>query len=194
MRFMQIDLTVNGKRASLDAEPRLLLVHALRDVIGLTGTHVGCDTSSCGACTVLLDGVSVKSCTVFAVQASGHQVTTIEGIGTADELHPVQEAFWSAHGLQCGYCTTGMIVSAVDLLKRNPDPTDEQIRAGLEGNLCRCTGYENIVKSVRAGAKAMREHAVLHSVRDLMPIHPPAEEPLPSGEGILTPALEKVLT
>jgi carbon-monoxide dehydrogenase small subunit len=191
---MQIDLTVNGKRASLDAEPRLLLVHALRDVIGLTGTHVGCDTSSCGACTVLLDGVSVKSCTVFAVQASGHKITTIEGIGTADELHPMQEAFWSAHGLQCGYCTTGMIVSAVDLLKRNPDPSDEQIRAGLEGNLCRCTGYENIVKSVRAGAKAMREHAPLHSVRDLMPIHPPAEEPPPSGEGIITPPREKVLT
>lgn len=191
---MQIDLTVNGKRASLDAEPRLLLVHALRDVIGLTGTHVGCDTSSCGACTVLLDGVSVKSCTVFAVQASGHEVTTIEGIGTADELHPIQEAFWSSHGLQCGYCTTGMIVSAVDLLKRNPDPTDEQIRAGLEGNLCRCTGYENIVKSVRAAAKAMREHAPLHSVLELMPIHPPAEEPPPSGEGIITPPREKVLT
>jgi carbon-monoxide dehydrogenase small subunit len=191
---MQIDLTVNGKRASLDAEPRLLLVHALRDVMGLTGTHVGCDTSSCGACTVLLDGVSVKSCTVFAVQASGHEITTIEGIGNADELHPMQEAFWSSHGLQCGYCTTGMIVSAVDLLKRNPDPSDEQIRAGLEGNLCRCTGYENIVKSVRAAAKAMREHAPVHSVLELMPIHPPAEEPPPSGEGIITPPREKVLT
>jgi carbon-monoxide dehydrogenase small subunit len=163
-------------------------------VIGLTGTHVGCDTSSCGACTVLLDGVSVKSCTVFAVQASGHAVTTIEGIGTADELHPMQEAFWSSHGLQCGYCTTGMIVSAVDLLQRNPDPTDDEIRAGLEGNLCRCTGYENIVKSVRAAAKAMREHAPLHSVRELMPIHPPAEEPPPSGEGIIIPPREKVLT
>ena len=188
---MQIDLTVNGKRASLDAEPRLLLVHALRDVIGLTGTHVGCDTSSCGACTVLVDGVSVKSCTVFAVQASGHEVTTIEGIGNADSLHPMQEAFWSAHGLQCGYCTTGMIVSAVDLLQRNPDPSDEQIRAGLEGNLCRCTGYENIVKSVRAAAKAMRDGTARHSVNELMPMHPPAEEPPPSGEGIITPALEK---
>src|ERR1700730_4069313 len=156
MRCMQIDLIVNGKRASLDAEPRLLLVHALRDALGLTGTHVGCDTSSCGACTVLLDGVSVKSCTVFAVQASGHEVTTIEGIGNADELHPMQEAFWSSHGLQCGYCTTGMIVSAVDLLQRNPDPSDDEIRAGLEGNLCRCTGYENIVKAVRAAGAGRR--------------------------------------
>jgi len=130
---VNVDLTVNGETAVLDVEPRLLLVHALRDNLGLTGTHVGCDTSSCGACTVLLDGVSVKSCTVFAVQASGHTITTIEGIGDADELHPMQEAFWSSHGLQCGYCTTGMIVSAVDLLKRNPDPSDDEIRAGLEG-------------------------------------------------------------
>jgi carbon-monoxide dehydrogenase small subunit len=184
---MQIDLNVNGKRTSLDAEPRLLLVHALRDRLGLTGSHVGCDTSSCGACTVLLDGVSVKSCTVFAVQASGHDITTIEGIGDADELHPMQEAFWSSHGLQCGYCTTGMIVSAVDLLKRNPNPSDEQIRAGLEGNLCRCTGYENIVKSVRAAAAAMRNGDARHSVRELMPMHPPAQEPPPSGEVIITP-------
>ena len=181
---MQIDLTVNGKRASLEAEPRLLLVHALRDGLGLTGTHVGCDTSSCGACTVLLDGVSVKSCTMFAVQANGHAVTTIEGIGNADSLHPMQEAFWNQHGLQCGYCTTGMIVSAVDLLRRNPDPSDAQIRAGLEGNLCRCTGYENIVNSVRAAGKAMREHTPRHSVRELMPMTPPAIEPPPSGEGI----------
>ncbi|GAC1578217.1 MAG: (2Fe-2S)-binding protein [Candidatus Elarobacter sp.] len=186
-----IDLTVNGKRASLEVEPRLLLVHALRDYLNLTGTHVGCDTSSCGACTVLVDGVSVKSCTVLAVQANGREVTTIEGIGTAEELHPMQEAFWSSHGLQCGYCTTGMIVSAVDLLKRNPDPTDDQIRSGLEGNLCRCTGYENIVKSVRAAGKAMREHAPRHSVNELMPMHPPTVEPPPSGEGIITPELEK---
>lgn len=186
-----IDLTVNGKQAFLDVEPRLLLVHLLRDQLNLTGTHVGCDTSSCGACTVLLDGVSVKSCTVFAVQASGHEVTTIEGIGDADELHPMQEAFWTAHGLQCGYCTTGMIVSAVDLLQRNPDPSDAEIRAGLEGNLCRCTGYENIVTSVRAAAKAMREHAPRHSVEELMPMHGPAGEPPPSGEGIITPELEK---
>jgi carbon-monoxide dehydrogenase small subunit len=185
---MQIDLTVNGKRTSIEAEPRLLLVHALRENLGLTGTHVGCDTSSCGACTVLLDGVSVKSCTVFAAQAGGHEVTTIEGIGNADALHPMQEAFWSAHGLQCGYCTTGMIVSAVDLLRRTPDPSDAQIRAGLGGNLCRCTGYENIVKAVRAAGRALREHTPRHSVLELMPMTPPLEEPPPSGEGILPPA------
>ncbi|HTD32307.1 MAG TPA: (2Fe-2S)-binding protein [Candidatus Elarobacter sp.] len=188
---MQIDLTVNGKRTSLDVEPRLLLAHALRDYLNLTGTHIGCDTSSCGACTVLLDGASVKSCTVFAVQASGHEVTTIEGIGNADSLHPMQEAFWSSHGLQCGYCTTGMIVSAVDLLRRNPDPSDDEIRAGLEGNLCRCTGYENIVKAVRAAGKAMRDGEARHSVADLMPIHPPAEAPPPSGEAIIPEQLQE---
>lgn len=188
---MQIDLTVNGKRVSLEAEPRLLLAHALRDRLNLTGTHIGCDTSSCGACTVLLDGVSVKSCTVFAVQAAGQEVTTIEGIGNAAELHPMQEAFWSSHGLQCGYCTTGMIVSAVDLLRRNPDPSDDEIRAGLEGNLCRCTGYENIVKAVRVAGKAMRDGAPRHSVAELMPIHPPVEEPPPSGEGIIPPQLQE---
>jgi len=188
---MQIDLTVNGKRTSLDVEPRLLLAHALRDYLNLTGTHIGCDTSSCGACTVLLDGVSVKSCTVFAVQASGHEVTTIEGIGNAGSLHPMQEAFWSSHGLQCGYCTTGMIVSAVDLLRRNPDPSDDEIRAGLEGNLCRCTGYENIVKAVRAAGKAMRDGEARHSVADLMPIHPPAEAPPPSGEAIIPEQLQE---
>jgi aerobic carbon-monoxide dehydrogenase small subunit len=189
MRFMRIDLAVNGKRTSLDVEPRLLLVHALRENLGLTGTHVGCDTSSCGACTVLLDGVSVKSCTIFAVQAGGHEVTTIEGIGNAESLHPVQEAFWTAHGLQCGYCTPGMIVSAIDLLRSNLDPSDEEIRAGLQGNLCRCTGYENIVKAVRAAAKAMREGAARHGVIELEPLTPPLEEPAPSGEGILTPPL-----
>jgi carbon-monoxide dehydrogenase small subunit len=171
---MQIDLTVNGERSVLEVEPRLLLVHALRDSLNLTGTHVGCDTSSCGACTVLLDGVSVKSCSMFAVQASGSNITTIEGIGTNEALHPMQEAFWSSHGLQCGYCTAGMIVSAIDLLRRNPDPTDDEIREGIEGNLCRCTGYHNIVASVRAAAKAMREHAPLHSVGDLLPaLSPP---------------------
>lgn len=164
-----IDLTVNGKRTSLEVEPRLLLVHALRENLGLTGTHVGCDTSSCGACTVLLDGVAVKSCTVLTVQAEGRPVVTIEGVGNAAELHPMQEAFWSAHGLQCGYCTTGMIVSAIDLLRRNPDPSDEQIRAGLTGNLCRCTGYENIVKAVRAAAAAMRAGDDRHSVKELLP-------------------------
>ncbi|HEY5348212.1 MAG TPA: (2Fe-2S)-binding protein [Candidatus Lustribacter sp.] len=171
---MQIDLTVNGERSSLDVEPRLLLVHALRDRLNLTGTHVGCDTSTCGACTVLLDGEAVKSCSMFAVQAAGSNVTTIEGIGKAEALHPMQEAFWSAHGLQCGYCTAGMIVSAIDLLRRNPDPSDEEIREGIEGNLCRCTGYHNIVIAVRAAGKAMREAAPLHSVAELLPALAPA--------------------
>jgi carbon-monoxide dehydrogenase small subunit len=154
-----IRLQVNGVAHELDVEPRLLLAHLLREKLGLTGTHIGCDTSSCGACTVMLDGKSVKSCTVLAVQADGASVTTIEGLGSDEALHPMQEAFWAEHGLQCGYCTTGMIVSAVDLLARNPDPSDDEIRAGLEGNLCRCTGYQNIVKSVRAAAKAMRSGA-----------------------------------
>ena len=132
----------------------MLLVHYLRDVLGLTGTHVGCDTTNCGACTVLLDGESVKSCTVLAVQADGAEVTTIEGMGTEGDLHPLQEAFWSEHGLQCGYCTPGMIMAAADLLSRNPNPSEEEIRKGLEGNLCRCTGYHNIVKAVQTAAAA----------------------------------------
>ena len=165
---MLVDFTVNGTPAALDVEPRLLLVQALREHLGLTGTHVGCDTSGCGACTVLLDGVSVKSCTMFAVQAGGHAVTTIEGLGDAASLHPMQEAFWLAHGLQCGYCTTGMIVSAVDLLARHPDPSDAEIRAGLDGNLCRCTGYQNIVAAVRAAAAAMRANVPRRSVADVL--------------------------
>ncbi len=152
----RIELEVNGTRHELEGvEPRLLLVHFLRERLALTGTHIGCDTSSCGACTVLLDGKAVKSCTMFALQADGRAVTTIEGIGSSAELHPMQEAFWAQHGLQCGYCTTGMILSAIDLLRRNPDPDEVEIRTGLEGNLCRCTGYENIVKAVRAAAAAM---------------------------------------
>jgi aerobic carbon-monoxide dehydrogenase small subunit len=145
---VNVRLTVNGVERTLEVEPRLLLVHALRDQLGLTGTHVGCDTSNCGACTVHLNGESVKSCTVLAVQADGAEVTTIEGLGTVDNLHPMQEAFWNNHGLQCGYCTPGMIMSAVALLADNPDPTEAEVRQGLEGNLCRCTGYHNIVKSV----------------------------------------------
>jgi len=152
-----IEVEVNGERRSLTVEPRLLLVHMLRERLGLTGTHIGCDTSSCGACTVLLDGRSVKSCTVLAVQADGRGVTTIEGIGTSRALHPMQEAFWNEHGLQCGYCTTGMIMASVDLIARNPDPTDEQIREGLGGNICRCTGYHNIVRAVKAAAKAVKK-------------------------------------
>ena len=153
---MKFTLRVNGVEHTLDVEPRLLLVQALREQLELTGTHVGCDTSSCGACTVLLDGVSVKSCTMFAVQAEGRAVTTIEGIGSRQELHPMQEAFWTQHGLQCGFCTPGMIMSAIDLIARHPDPSEEEIRYGIEGNICRCTGYENIVKAVTVAAAAVR--------------------------------------
>ena len=145
---VQVRVTVNGEAHALAVEPRTLLVHLLRDTLGLTGTHIGCDTSNCGACTVHLDGQAVKSCTVLAVQADGAEVTTIEGMGTTDNLHPLQEAFWNNHGLQCGYCTPGMIMAAADLLSRNPNPTEEEVRHGLEGNLCRCTGYHNIVKAV----------------------------------------------
>jgi carbon-monoxide dehydrogenase small subunit len=148
-----VTLIVNGVEHHLEVEPRRLLVHALRDDLGLTGTHVGCDTSNCGACTVHLDGQAVKSCTVLAVQADGGEVTTIEGLGSEDALHPVQEAFWNDHGLQCGFCTPGMIMAAAALLAENPNPTEEEVRHGLEGNLCRCTGYHNIVKAVLDAAK-----------------------------------------
>jgi len=145
---VSVRLNVNGDEHTIEVEPRLLLVHALRDNLGLTGTHVGCDTSNCGACTVHMDGDAVKSCTVLAVQADGAEVTTIEGLGTEDNLHPMQEAFWNNHGLQCGYCTPGMIMAATALLAENPHPSEDEVRHGLEGNLCRCTGYHNIVKSV----------------------------------------------
>jgi len=154
MAEMRVRLQVNGEDHDLEVEPRLLLVHLLRDRLGLTGTHVGCDTSNCGACTVHLDGRAVKSCTVFAVQADGAQVTTIEGIGSEEALHPMQDAFWTNHGLQCGYCTPGMIMAATDLLRRNPNPSEEDVRHALEGNLCRCTGYHNIVKAVLSAAEA----------------------------------------
>jgi aerobic carbon-monoxide dehydrogenase small subunit len=153
-RPVSVRLNVNGVEHDLDVEPRLLLVHALRENLGLTGTHVGCDTSNCGACTVHLDGRAVKSCTVLAVQADGADVTTIEGLGTEDDLHPLQEAFWNDHALQCGYCTPGMIMAAAGLLADNPNPTEEEVRHGLEGNLCRCTGYHNIVKAVLDAAKS----------------------------------------
>jgi aerobic carbon-monoxide dehydrogenase small subunit len=157
---VNVRLNVNGVEHELEVEPRLLLVHALRDQLGLTGTHVGCDTSNCGACTVHLNGEAVKSCTVLAVQADGEQITTIEGLGTEDSLHPMQEAFWNNHGLQCGYCTPGMIMAATALLERNPDPTEHDVRQALEGNLCRCTGYHNIVKSVLdAASKSSRVSA-----------------------------------
>ena len=150
---MQVNITVNGEKRSADVEPRLLLVHFLREVVGLTGTNVGCDTSSCGACTVHLNGEAVKSCTVLAVQADGTDIMTIEGLAAPDgTLHPMQQAFHENHGLQCGYCTPGMVLAAVSLLKENPKPTEREVREGLEGNLCRCTGYHNIVKSVLAAA------------------------------------------
>jgi aerobic carbon-monoxide dehydrogenase small subunit len=156
---VNVRLNVNGTEHELDVEPRLLLVHALRDKLGLTGTHVGCDTSNCGACTVHMDGDAVKSCTVLAVQAEGAEITTIEGLGTEENLHPMQEAFWNNHGLQCGYCTPGMIMSSTALLVRNPNPTEEEVRQGLEGNLCRCTGYHNIVKAVLDAASKSRVQA-----------------------------------
>ncbi len=146
-------MTINGRACSADVEPRTLLVHYIRDVIGLTGTNVGCDTSSCGACTIHIDGEAAKSCTMLAVQARGAEVTTIEGMAAADgTLHPMQEAFRQCHGLQCGYCTPGMVMAATSLLSENPKPTEQQVREGLEGNLCRCTGYHNIVKSVMSAA------------------------------------------
>jgi aerobic carbon-monoxide dehydrogenase small subunit len=150
----QITITVNGERRSATAEPRTLLVYFLRETLGLTGTGVGCDTSSCGACTILVNGESVKSCTMLAVQADGAEITTIEGLARNGELHPMQQAFHENHGLQCGYCTPGMIMAAVSLLRENPNPTEADVRHGLEGNLCRCTGYHNIVKSVLAAADA----------------------------------------
>jgi carbon-monoxide dehydrogenase small subunit len=153
-----ISLTVNGAQRELEVEPRRLLVQVLREELDLTGTHVGCDTSQCGACTVHVDGRAVKSCTMLAVQADGATVTTIEGMATSpDELHPLQTAFWEKHGLQCGFCTPGMIMTAADLLARNGDPTDDEIRDAIEGNICRCTGYQNIVAAIRAAAAANRE-------------------------------------
>ena len=149
---VRVEVTVNGERRESEVEGRLLLVHYLRNVLGLTGTNIGCDTTNCGACTVHLNGEAVKSCTVLAAQADGAEVTTIEGLGDEDDLHPMQAAFWESHGLQCGYCTPGMIRSAVDLLRRNPNPSEEEIRHSLDGNLCRCTGYHNIVKAVQAAA------------------------------------------
>jgi carbon-monoxide dehydrogenase small subunit len=148
-----ISINVNGVDHGAEVEPRLLLVHYLRDVLGLTGTHVGCETSICGACTILVDGQAVKSCTMLAVQANGSNVTTIEGLAANGDLHPVQEGFWEQHGLQCGYCTPGMIIAASQIIDRNPDPSREQIRHGLEGNLCRCTGYQHIVEAVEYAAR-----------------------------------------
>jgi len=156
---MEISVTVNGTARTADVEPRMLLAHVIREEFGLTGTHLGCDTTTCGACTVLLDGAPVKSCTMFGVQADGHDVTTVEGLADAAGLHPVQAAFQEEHGLQCGFCTPGMMLVGSALLERNPDPSDDDIRWAISGNLCRCTGYMNIVKAIQAAAKMKAETA-----------------------------------
>ena len=150
-----VSMNVNGSERQGEVESRTLLVHHIRENLGLTGTHIGCDTSQCGACTILMNGKAVKSCTVLAVQAEGAEITTIEGLAKNGELHPIQEGFWEEHGLQCGYCTPGMIMTTVDLLERNPNPTEAEIRHGIEGNLCRCTGYQHIVKSIQYAANKM---------------------------------------
>ena len=155
MAKIPIQVTINGQAHQAEVDSRLLLVHFIREEVGLTGTKIGCDTSQCGACVIMMNGSTVKSCTCLAVQADGADIMTIEGLATNGDLHPIQEAFWDNHGLQCGYCTAGMIMTSVELLQRNPHPTAEQVRAGLEGNLCRCTGYQNIVKSVLAAAEKM---------------------------------------
>ncbi len=152
----RITVSINGNPHTVDVEPRLLLAHLIRQGLDLTGTHVGCDTANCGACTVLFDGTPVKSCTMFAVQAEGHEITTVEGLATASELHPIQESFKDEHGLQCGFCTPGMMLTAKALLDENPDPTEDEVRWALSGNLCRCTGYQNIVKSVLSAAARLR--------------------------------------
>ncbi len=157
MTTQHIKVTVNGEAREADVEPRLLLVHLLRDVFGLTGTHIGCDTSNCGACTVHVDGESAKSCTLLAVQADGTEIRTIEGMANGAALHPLQQAFWDQHGLQCGFCTPGMIMQAASLLGQNPKPTDDEVRVGISGNLCRCTGYVNIVKAIQQAAGQLRE-------------------------------------
>ena len=157
---MKISVTVNGQTHESDVEPRTLLVQYVREDLGLTGTNIGCDTSSCGACSLHLDGEAVKSCTVLAVQADGSQVTTIEGLATDGKMHPMQEAFMQNHGLQCGFCTPGMVMAAIGLLNENPNPTEDEVRIGLEGNLCRCTGYHNIVKAILAAAPAMKAAGV----------------------------------
>jgi carbon-monoxide dehydrogenase small subunit len=152
---MKVNMIINGSAHQRDVEPRTLLVHFIRDVIGLTGTNIGCDTAQCGACTIHMNGMAVKSCTTLALQADGAEIMTIEGLASNGDLHPMQQAFWDNHGLQCGYCTPGMIMSAVKLIESNPSPSDDEIRHGLEGNLCRCTGYQNIVRSVKAAAEVM---------------------------------------
>ncbi len=165
MSTHHVKVTVNGEVKEADIEPRLLLVHFLREDLNLTGTHIGCDTTSCGACAVMLNGKAVKSCTVFAVQANGGEVTTVEGLAQNGALHPIQQAFTEQHGLQCGYCTPGMMISSIALLAQNPNPTEDEIRWGLSGNLCRCTGYVNIVKAVQQAAEKMREAGAVEAAK-----------------------------
>jgi len=180
-----VTLTVNGTERSAAVEPRALLVHVLRDDFNLTGTHIGCDTSQCGACTVLIDGHAVKSCTVLAVQCEGEAITTIEGLGTAEALHPLQAAFWEKHGLQCGFCTPGMILTAVDFLASNPDPTEAEIRHALEGNYCRCTGYQNIVAAIQLAALTMRADQSASGVpRVSQPTSPSSRAAQPAGAAV----------
>jgi len=157
----RITVSINGNQHTVDVEPRLLLAHLIRQGLDLTGTHTGCDTANCGACTVLFDGAPVKSCTMFAVQAEGHEITTVEGLATASELHPIQEGFKDEHGLQCGFCTPGMMLTAKALLDENPDPTEDEVRWALSGNFCRCTGYQNIVKSVLSAAARLRSQSAI---------------------------------
>ncbi len=171
-----ISVKVNGVVHHHEVEPRLLLVHYLREVLGLTGTHIGCDTTSCGACTIFMNGLAVKSCTVLAVQADGAELLTVEGLAQDGKLHPIQEGFWEEHGLQCGFCTPGMLLTALQLLARNPDPTDEQIRHGIDGNLCRCTGYQHIVNSIQYAAKKMKEEHI-----PAIPVPAAGARPAPAG-------------
>ncbi len=180
-----LTLAVNGTEHHVQVEPRALLVHVLRDDLNLTGTHIGCDTSQCGACTVLIDGRAVKSCTVLAVQCEGQSITTIEGIGTVDARHPLQAAFWEKHGLQCGFCTPGMILTAIDLLASNPNPSEPEIRHALEGNYCRCTGYQNIVAAVQAAAATMQDRkAAPAPSRPSNPVSTPSRPGQPAGVAI----------
>src|SRR5437763_4742399 len=175
-----ITVTVNGEKRSAEVEPRLLLVHFLREKLRLTGTHIGCDTTHCGACTVLVDGTPVKSCTMLAVQADGHEITTVEGLATASELHPLQEGFRAEHGLQCGFCTPGMMLVGKALLDRNPDPTEEEVRWAISGNICRCTGYTNIVKAIQRAGREMRGAREVAAEPTAEPAHadqPPAGAP-----------------
>jgi len=177
---VEITVTVNGEPRTADVEPRLLLAHFLREVVGLTGTHVGCDTANCGVCTVLLDGVSIKSCTMFAVQADGREVTTVEGLASGGELHPIQAAFKEEHGLQCGFCTPGMMLVGKALLDRTPDPTEEEVRWAISGNICRCTGYTNIVKAIQRAGREIRGAREVAAEPTAEPAHadqPPAGAP-----------------